>query len=35
MNNTNRLISSDNKGYAELLFERDMNGEATHPGKVS
>eukprot|EP00117_Sycon_ciliatum_P000562 scpid53224/ scgid6579/ Neutral ceramidase B; Acylsphingosine deacylase 2B; N-acylsphingosine amidohydrolase 2B len=25
MNNTNRLISSDNKGYAALLFEETMN----------
>jgi len=25
MNNTNRLISGDNKGYASLLFEQDMN----------
>nr|WBW70150.1 venom protein [Lampona murina] len=26
MNNTNLLISSDNKGYASLLFEKRMNG---------
>ncbi|RWS07085.1 neutral ceramidase-like protein [Dinothrombium tinctorium] len=25
MNNTNRLISGDNKGYASLLFEQDFN----------
>ena len=25
MNNTNKLISSDNKGYASLLFEKDRN----------
>ena len=34
MNNTNRLISSDNKGLAELMFEDDMNGNDTLPGKV-
>ena len=33
MNNTNHYISSDNKGYAELLFEQMMNGDAL-PGKV-
>jgi len=33
MNNTNSLISGDNKGYASLLFERDMNGKDTLPGK--
>lgn len=32
MNNTNRLISSDNKGYAALLFEQMMNKGAL-PGK--
>lgn len=32
MNNTNRLISSDNKGYASILFERLMNPGAL-PGK--
>lgn len=26
MNNKNRLISGDNKGYASYLFERRMNG---------
>ena len=35
MNNTNTLISSDNKGYAALRFEAQMNGEAALPGKVS
>lgn len=29
MNNSNHLISSDNKGYAEYLFERHMSGNAT------
>ncbi|WAQ96262.1 NCSEB-like protein [Mya arenaria] len=33
MNNTNRLISSDNKGLAELMFEAEMNGEHVLPGK--
>lgn len=32
MNNTNKLISGDNKGYASMLFERDFNGPL--PGKV-
>jgi len=32
MNNTNTLISSDNKGYASVLFESDMNDEA-FPGE--
>ncbi|GFQ94176.1 neutral ceramidase B [Trichonephila clavata] len=27
MNNTNKLISSDNKGYASVLFEQKMNGK--------
>ena len=35
MNNSNHLISSDNKGYAALLFEQRMNPERTLPGKVS
>ena len=26
MNNTNKLISSDNKGYAAIKFEQDFNG---------
>jgi neutral ceramidase len=34
MNNSNKLISSDNKGYASLLFEADYNvGQL--PAKVS
>ena len=34
MNNTNRLISSDNKGLASLMFEHTMNGADTLPGRV-
>ncbi|XP_041988495.1 neutral ceramidase-like isoform X2 [Aricia agestis] len=33
MNNTNRLISSDNVGYASILMEKAMNGNSTFPGK--
>lgn len=33
MNNTNQLISGDNKGYAALLFEQDFN-HGSLPGKV-
>lgn len=33
MNNTNHLISSDNKGYASLLFEQEFNPPGTMPGK--
>ena len=33
MNNSNTLISSDNKGYASLLFEADYN-KGQLPGKV-
>jgi neutral ceramidase len=33
MNNTNKLISGDNKGYASALFEKYMNPEGTLPGK--
>lgn len=33
MNNTNHLISSDNKGYAALLFEEEFNPPGTMPGK--
>lgn len=33
MNNTNRLISGDNKGYASMLFEQHMNGKSL-VGKV-
>jgi len=32
MNNTNRLISSDNKGYAAYLFERYKNGNTSVAG---
>ncbi|CAG2122162.1 unnamed protein product, partial [Medioppia subpectinata] len=30
MNNTNKLISGDNKGYASQLFEQDINGGTLH-----
>ena len=33
MNNTNVLISGDNKGYASLLMEKAMNPPGTLPGK--
>lgn len=33
MNNSNHLISSDNKGYASLLFEQEFNPPGTLPGK--
>ncbi len=33
MNNTNTLISGDNKGHASYLMERDMNKGAL-PGQV-
>ncbi|XP_045768762.1 neutral ceramidase [Maniola jurtina] len=33
MNNTNRLISSDNVGYASILMEKELNGNNTLPGK--
>ncbi|XP_050347290.1 neutral ceramidase isoform X2 [Nymphalis io] len=33
MNNTNRLISSDNVGYASILMEKALNGNDTLPGK--
>uniref|UniRef100_A0A2M4BFF7 Neutral ceramidase n=2 Tax=Anopheles marajoara TaxID=58244 RepID=A0A2M4BFF7_9DIPT len=33
MNNTNRLVSSDNVGYASLLLERDHNPPGTLVGK--
>ncbi|CAK1600599.1 unnamed protein product [Parnassius mnemosyne] len=33
MNNTNRLISSDNVGYASILMEKALNGNSTLPGK--
>ncbi len=34
MNKTNQYISSDNKGYAGLLFETKINGPDIMPGKV-
>lgn len=34
MNNTNRLVSSDNIGYASVLMEK-MFEPGSHPGKVS
>lgn len=33
MNSSNHLISSDNKGYASLLFEEEFNPAETLPGK--
>ncbi|CAG9785826.1 unnamed protein product [Diatraea saccharalis] len=33
MNNTNRLISSDNVGYASVMMEKALNGNNTQPGK--
>ena len=33
MNNTNTLISSDNKGYAAYALEQYMNGPDALPGK--
>ena len=33
MNNSNRLVSSDNKGLASLMMERYKNGDAL-PGRV-
>ena len=35
MNNTNGLISSDNKGLASIMMEKYKNGEHTLPGQVS
>lgn len=32
MNNTNGLISGDNKGYASYLFEKYQNGNNSLPG---
>ena len=32
MNNTNQLISGDNKGYAEYLTEKRFNGPGVLPG---
>lgn len=35
MNNTNKLVSSDNVGYASILLERELNpGATTGQGKV-
>ena len=34
MNNTNTLISGDNKGYASYLMEEYMNGQGVLPGQV-
>lgn len=34
MNNTNKLVSSDNVGYASILMEKALNGNETLPGKV-
>ena len=33
MNNTNTLVSGDNKGYASYALEREMNGRFTAPGQ--
>lgn len=33
VNNTNRLINGDNKGYAAYLVEKLMNDKYTLPGK--
>jgi neutral ceramidase len=33
MNNTNTLVSGDNRGYASYLFERRMNGNSTLTGQ--
>lgn len=35
MNNTNKLVSSDNVGYASILMEKALNGKNVLPGKVS
>lgn len=35
MNNTNKLVSSDNVGYASILMEKALNGNNTLPGKGS
>eukprot|EP00118_Oscarella_pearsei_P029107 m.3678 g.3678 ORF g.3678 m.3678 type:complete len:694 (+) comp9685_c0_seq1:22-2103(+) len=35
MNNTNSLLSGDNKGYASMMMERHMNGNDTLPGRGS
>jgi len=33
MNNTNTLVSGDNKGYASYAMEKEMNGVFSEPGK--
>jgi neutral ceramidase len=33
MNNTNTLVSGDNKGYAAYAFEKEINGPLSEPGK--
>lgn len=33
MNNTNKLVSSDNVGYASVLMEKALNGQNVLPGK--
>ncbi|KAL0831611.1 hypothetical protein ABMA28_002389 [Loxostege sticticalis] len=33
MNNTNRLVSSDNVGFAAVMMEKALNGNSTAPGK--
>lgn len=35
MNYTNKLVSSDNVGYASVLFEKSMNPRKNLIGKVS
>lgn len=35
MNNTNKLISGDNKGVASMFLEAKLNGPDVLPGKVS
>eukprot|EP01133_Synstelium_polycarpum_P015946 gene15946-18959_t len=32
MNNTNHLISGDNKGYASYMWEKNVNGNSSFPG---
>ena len=33
MNNTNTLVSGDNRGYASYAVERKFNGHGTRPGE--
>lgn len=35
MNSSNCLVTSDNVGYASILFEKDMNEDGTPIGKAS